>query len=118
MNKPTLLIGLLVIVGMCITPPWDVQDYDRVGRAADQAINITGMPDRATRAEHTSQVVMYRPVWEPADGKDALSIIRTVDKSMPCGCSFRWSSLRSRSAGSLGGIAYIIGPQRENEPPS
>ena len=63
MNRPLLYIGALVILAMCLVPPWTVEDYDRLGRDTDAAITVRGFPDTATRAEHTSTRSAYRPLW-------------------------------------------------------
>ena len=48
MHRPTLLIGLLVILGMCLVPPFETGPVDRVGDVL--------------RGEEVRQVE-YHPIW-------------------------------------------------------
>jgi hypothetical protein len=57
MNKPLLIIGLLVISGMLLVPPREVRVYDAYGAAADEMIGGMDAP-----AEHRSTQVVYRPI--------------------------------------------------------
>jgi hypothetical protein len=48
MHRPTLYIGLLVILAMCLVPPFETGAVDKVGDV------LTG---------ETVQDVEYRPIW-------------------------------------------------------
>lgn len=55
MHRPTLYIGLLVILGMCLVPPFETGAVDRVGDVL--------------RGE-TVQEVEYRPIWNHPELKE------------------------------------------------
>jgi hypothetical protein len=63
MSKPWVVIGLLVIGGMLLVPPKEVETYNTIGAAADDVINLEGVPDRDEPGEHRSTQVIYRPAW-------------------------------------------------------
>lgn len=55
MHRPTLYIGLFVIIGMCLVPPFQTGVVDRMGDA------LTG---------ETVQTVEYRPIWSRPELED------------------------------------------------
>jgi hypothetical protein len=57
MNRTTLIIGLIIIAGMCLVPPWTVEGENPY---ADTTADMLGMDEPAPELS-TTQVV-YRPV--------------------------------------------------------
>ena len=66
MHRPTLYIGLLVILAMCLVPPFETGAVDKVGDVL--------------RGE-TVQEVEYRPIWNRPElrEEDVLSEIQDWD---------------------------------------
>ena len=56
MNKPLLIIGLLVIGGMLLVPPKEVTTYDGYGAAADELIG----GDRVTAYQRVRSFSLYK----------------------------------------------------------
>lgn len=69
MNKGWTIAGLIVLVLMLLVPPKEATVYDTYGAAADEAINLEGVPDRDVPGEHISAKVVYRPVWMEVSGE-------------------------------------------------
>ncbi len=70
MRKNIAIFGLIVIVGMCIFPPWNVYHQNSFSRALHNSIEIVGVAPSRYEGNYETQyrLLFAPPEWE--DGSD------------------------------------------------
>lgn len=93
MNRIVLIIGMIVIVGMCLFPPMETERYNAAG-------DVFGGSSQEANIE-------YRPVWSEASNT-AVTVAR--DSTLAANRLLLQIVLVSLLTG---GIAYVVEPRDE-----
>jgi hypothetical protein len=69
MSRGWVVAGLVVVVAMCLVPPRKVTVRDSYAAAADEMIEMEGVPDTDLPGEYRSTQIVYRPAWLELPGE-------------------------------------------------